>query len=112
MPVMHIRKMRMAVLYHLVNMHMTVRLRRIPLKPMLMLMMPIMYMPMPMFRGFMHMLMGMPLRQVQPHAYGHQCRGNPERHAHRLAKYQQRHCGTEERCGGEISPGARTAQPA
>lgn len=111
MPMMHIRKMRMAVLHHRMHMHMAMRLRRIPLKPMLMLMMLIMHMPMPMFRCLMHMLMGMSLRQVQPHAYGHQRRGNPERYGHRLAKYQQRHCGTEEGCRGEISPGARTAQP-
>ena len=72
MPMMHIRKMRMAMPHHTVNMHMTVRLRRVPLKPVLMLMMFIMHMPMPMFRRFMQMLMGMPLRQVQPHAHGHQ----------------------------------------
>ncbi|MDT3728978.1 hypothetical protein ROS62_30600, partial [Streptomyces sp. DSM 41972] len=46
-PMMHIRKMRMAMPHHTVYMHMTMRLCRVPLKPMLMLMMLIMHVPVP-----------------------------------------------------------------
>lgn len=72
MPMMHIRKMRMAVPQRTVHMHMAVGFRRIPLKPVLMLVVFIMYMPMPVFRRVMLMIMGMPFRQVQPNAHGHQ----------------------------------------
>ena len=72
MPMMHIRKMRMAMPHHTMNMHMTMGHLRIPLKTMLMLMMFIMHMPMPVFRGLMQVLMGVPLSQVQPHAHSHQ----------------------------------------
>ena len=71
-PMMHIRKMRMAVPQRTVHMHMAMGLRRIPRKPVLMLMMFIMHMPMPVFRGLMQVLMGVPLSQVQPHAHSHQ----------------------------------------
>ena len=66
MPMMHIRKVRMAMPHHSMCMLMAMRHLRVPLKPMLMLMMLIMHMPVPMLRCLMHMLMGMPLRQVQP----------------------------------------------
>src|SRR5476649_1817526 len=89
MPMMHIRIVRMAMLHHAVNMHVTMWLRRVPLEPMLMLMMLIMHVPMPVFRRVMQMFMRMPLCQVQPHAHGHQRRRNPERHRHRLPECQQ-----------------------
>lgn len=109
---MHIREMRMAMPHHTVNMHMAMRLRRVPLKPVLMLMMFIMHVPMPMFRRFVQMLMGMPLRQVQPHAHGHQRGCNPERHRYRFPKHQQGNSRAEERRRREVSAGARTAQTA
>ena len=87
---------------HAMCMRMAMRHLRVPLKPMLMLMMLIQHMPMPMLRCLMQMLMGMPLRQVQPHAHGHQRRGNPEGRGHRFAKYQQRHCSTEKGKRGRI----------
>ena len=81
-PMMHIRKMRMAVPQRTVHMHMAVGLSRIPLKPMLMLVMFIMHMPMSVLHGLMLMIMGMPFRQVQPHTHGHQRRCNPESQCH------------------------------
>lgn len=73
MPVamMHIRKMRVAMLDRAVHMHMAVRLIGGPIKRMFMLMMFVMHMPVPVFRGFVLMFMGVAFGQVQPHAYRH-----------------------------------------
>lgn len=92
-------------------MHMTMRLRRIPFKVMLMLMVFIMHMSVPVLRRLMQMFMGMPLRQVQPNPHGHQRRRNPERDGHRLPERQQGYYGAQERRRGEVGTGARTAQP-
>lgn len=71
MPMMHIRKMRMTVPHRRVHMRMTMRLHPIPLKPMRMLMMLIVCMPMIMLKPFVLMFMNMVFHQMNPYAHGH-----------------------------------------
>jgi hypothetical protein len=71
MPMMHIRKMRMPVTHRRMHMRMTVRLRSIPVSPVHMLVMLIMYVAMIMLEQFVLMLMNMVLHQVNPYPHGH-----------------------------------------
>ena len=63
MPMMNVRKMRMAMLDRVMGVHMRVRRCRVPLNRVFMLMMFIVDMPMPVFRRLMLMCMGMALGQ-------------------------------------------------
>lgn len=71
MPMMHIRKMRMAMTHRRMHMRMTVRLRSIPFKPVNMLVMLIVCVAMFMLEQFMLMLMSMVFHQVNPYPHGH-----------------------------------------
>ncbi len=71
MPMMHIRKMRMAMPHRRMHMRMTVRLRSIPFKPVHMLVMLVVGMAMIMLEPFVLMLMTMVLHQMNPYPNGH-----------------------------------------
>ncbi|MOA36271.1 hypothetical protein D3C78_1577840 [compost metagenome] len=71
MPMMHIRKMRMAMPHRRMHMRMTVRLRSIPLNPVRMLVMLIVYVAMIMLKQFVLMLVSMVFHQMNPHPHGH-----------------------------------------
>lgn len=62
------------------------------------------------FERLVCMFMHMPLGQVQRHAHGHQRAAQQQCHGNRLVKQCQSHQRTEERCHGEISASAGSAE--
>ena len=71
MPMMHIRKMRMAMPHRRMHMRMTVRLRSVPLKPVRMLVMLVVCVAMIVLNPFVLMLMSMVFHQMNPYPNGH-----------------------------------------
>ena len=78
MPMVDIRKMRVAVRKRCMMMKMSVRLGAIPRKVVCVRMMFVVHMIMHVIHRLVQMFMPVAFRQVQPNAKRHQCCGNPE----------------------------------
>lgn len=110
MPMVNIRKMRVAVPKRGMMMRMRVRLGAVPGKIMRVRMMLIVYMIMRVIHRPMQVIVAVVFRQVQPHAQRHQRGGNPKCMRRGFAEKQNRHRSPHKRCRGKIRAGACRAQ--
>lgn len=88
MPVVDVRKVRVAMHQRIVHMRMGVRFLAVPREIMRVLVMFVVAMAMIMRQRFMRVLVSMTLADVQPNAHRHQCTGQPERKARVLSEEQ------------------------
>jgi len=86
MPVVNVRKMRVLVGHRLVLVVMHMRLAPIPIEIVRMLVMLVVHMGMAVLHGRVRVFVLMPLREVQPHAQGHEPTGKAESSAHGVAQ--------------------------
>lgn len=108
-----IRKMRVLVRHGVVRMVVTVGLRAIPLRLMLMLVVLIVYVLMHVLQWLVGMLMFVPFGQVQPDTNAHKYACQPEGRGSRFPEHKQSHRRTNEWCGrkiGACTRGSKSAQ--
>ena len=88
MPVVDVRKVRMAMYQRIVHMRVCVWFLPVPREVMRMLEMFVVAMAMIMSQQLMRMLVSMSLADMQPNTHRHQCTGQPERKAWMLSEQQ------------------------
>ena len=110
MPVVDVRKVRMAVLEWHMLMRVGVRLGTVPFEIVAMLMVFIVPVLVAVLQLSMRVFMGMVLGQMEPHACGHQGRRHPEAGTGGFCKCQNSNCSTDKRRCRKISACARRAQ--
>lgn len=111
MPVVDIRKVRVAMHQWIVHMRMGVRFLAVPREIMRVLVMFVVAMAMIMRQRLMRMLVSMTLADMKPNTHSHQHPGHPERKAWVLSEQKQRQRGPDEGGSREIGTRTRRAAP-